>query len=157
MLGALAEGKSIIRNWLPAGDTLATLNAFQALGVVIEVDRHSPTAWNLVIEGRGLHGLKAPRKALDCRNAGTLMRLLSGIMAGQSFSSVLDGSEQLRQRPMRRILEPLKGMGAKISAKEGRAPLSIEPAQAQRRGLRNAGGQRSSEKRPAVGRFIRRR
>ncbi len=129
MLGALAEGKSIIRNWLPAGDTLATLNAFQALGVVIEVDRHSPTAWNLVIEGRGLHGLKAPRKALDCRNAGTLMRLLSGIMAGQSFSSVLDGSEQLRQRPMRRILEPLKGMGAKISAKEGRAPLSIEPAQ----------------------------
>lgn len=129
MLGAVAEGKSIIRNWLPAGDTIATLNTFQALGVVIEVDRHSPTAWNLVVEGRGLRGLKDPRKALDCRNAGTLMRLLSGIMAGQSFSSVLDGSEQLRKRPMRRIMEPLKEMGAKISAKDGRAPLYIEPAQ----------------------------
>ena len=128
MLGALAEGTSTVRNWLPAGDTLATLNAFQALGVVIEVDRHSPTAWNLVIEGRGLHGLKDPRKALDCRNAGTLMRLMAGLMAGQNFSSVLDGSEQLRQRPMRRITEPLQQMKAKISAADGTAPLSIEPA-----------------------------
>lgn len=128
MLGALADGTSTVRNWLPAGDTIATLNAFQALGVVIEVDRHSPTAWNLVIEGRGLHGLKDPRKALDCRNAGTLMRLIAGLMAGQTFSSVLDGSEQLSKRPMRRITEPLKQMGAKISAKDGKAPLSIEPA-----------------------------
>ncbi|MFO7681373.1 MAG: 3-phosphoshikimate 1-carboxyvinyltransferase [Chloroflexota bacterium] len=128
MLAALAEGKSIIRNWLPAGDTLSTLNAFQALGVVMDVDRHSPTAWNLVIEGRGLYGLQNPRHALDCRNAGTLMRLLAGIMAGQRFPSVLDGSEQLRKRPMRRVTEPLKQMGAKISAKEGKAPLSIEPA-----------------------------
>lgn len=128
MLGALADGISTVRNWLPAGDTIATLNVFQALGVVIEVDRHSPTAWNLVIEGRGLHGLKDPRKALDCRNAGTLMRLIAGIMAGQSFSSVLDGSEQLRQRPMRRVTEPLKLMKAKISATDGRAPLTIDPS-----------------------------
>ena len=128
MLGALAEGTSTVRNWLPAGDTIATLNAFQALGVVIEVNRHSPTAWNLVIEGRGLYGLKDPRKVLNCRNAGTLMRLIAGLMAGQTFPSVLDGSEQLRKRPMRRITEPLKQMGAKISAKDGKAPLSIEPA-----------------------------
>ena len=128
MLGALADGTSTIRNWLPAGDTIATLNAFQAMGVVIEVDRHSPTAWNLVIEGRGLHGLKEPRQALDCGNAGTLMRLLAGIMAGQRFPSVLDGSQQLRQRPMLRITEPLKQMGAKIAATDGKAPLSIEPS-----------------------------
>ncbi|PIE81948.1 MAG: 3-phosphoshikimate 1-carboxyvinyltransferase [Chloroflexi bacterium] len=128
MLASLAEGTSIVRNWLPAGDTIATLNAFQALGVVIDVDRHSPTAWNLVIEGRGLHGLKDPRKALDCRNAGTLMRLLAGIMAGQSFASVLDGSKQLRKRPMRRITDPLTQMKANISATNGRAPLSLKPA-----------------------------
>lgn len=128
MLAALAEGRSTIRNWLPAGDTIATLNVFQSLGVVIDVERQSPTAWTLVIEGRGLHGLKPPPQPLDCRNAGTLMRLVAGIMAGQRFPSVLDGSEQLRKRPMRRITGPLKQMGAKISAVKGKAPLTIEPA-----------------------------
>jgi 3-phosphoshikimate 1-carboxyvinyltransferase len=128
MLGALADGTSTVRNWLPAGDTIATLNAFQAMGVVIDVDRHSSTAWNLVIEGRGLHGLKQPSQAIDCRNAGTLMRLIAGIMAGQRFASVLDGSGQLRNRPMRRITEPLKQMGAKISSEDGKAPLSIQPS-----------------------------
>jgi 3-phosphoshikimate 1-carboxyvinyltransferase len=128
MLAALAEGRSTIRNWLPAGDTIATLNVFQSLGVVVDVERLSPTAWTLIIEGRGLHGLKEPQQPLNCRNAGTLMRLAAGILAGQRFPSVLDGSEQLRKRPMRRITGPLKQMGAKITAAKGNAPLTIEPA-----------------------------
>jgi 3-phosphoshikimate 1-carboxyvinyltransferase len=128
MFASLAEGVSTVRDWLPAGDTLATLAAFQALGVPIEVDRKSPTAWDLRIEGVGLHGLRPPAGPLDCRNAGTCIRLLAGIMAGQSFPSVLDGSEQLRRRPMRRITDPLSMMGADIRAVEGRAPLTVRPA-----------------------------
>ncbi len=128
MLAALADGTSLIRNWLPAGDTIATLEAFRALGVPILVDEKSPQAWDLQIEGRGLYGLQPPPAALDCRNAGTCMRLLAGILAGQSFASVLDGSPQLRQRPMRRITDPLSQMGAIIRAIDGKAPLTIEPA-----------------------------
>jgi 3-phosphoshikimate 1-carboxyvinyltransferase len=110
------------------GDTIATLEAFRALGVPILVDEKSPQAWDLQIEGRGLHGLQPPPEALDCRNAGTCMRLLAGILAGQSFASVLDGSPQLRKRPMRRITDPLSQMGAIIRATDGKAPLTIEPA-----------------------------
>jgi len=128
LLAAIAEGTSTIRNWLPAGDTLATLEAVRALGVSIESEPQSKQAWNLRIEGRGLHGLQGPSQALDCRNAGTGFRLLAGLMAGQAFSVVLDGSEQLRKRPMRRIIDPLGKMGAKIEAEDGRAPLTIKPA-----------------------------
>lgn len=128
ILAAAAEGSSVIRNWLPAGDTLATLEAVRALGVKIETAPQSAQAWTLRIEGRGLYGLQAPVRALDCRNAGTGFRLLAGLMAGQSFPVVLDGSEQLRKRPMRRIIEPLTEMGAKIEANDGRAPLSIRPS-----------------------------
>ncbi len=85
MLAAIADGTSTIHNWLPAGDTLATLEAVLALGVHIEIDRRSPQAWDLKIEGRGLHGLQSPNAPLDCRNAGTGLRLLAGLMAGQSF------------------------------------------------------------------------
>jgi 3-phosphoshikimate 1-carboxyvinyltransferase len=127
MLAAIAGGSSVIRKWLPAGDTIATLEAMRAMGVRIEVDRRSTQAWDLRIEGRGLRGLQPPQRPLDCRNAGTCMRLLAGIMVGQSFPSVLDGSGQLRQRPMRRITEPLRQMGANITAEDGRAPLSIRP------------------------------
>lgn len=127
MLAALAEGTSYIRDWLPAGDTLATLEAFRALGVPIAVQEKSQTAWDLTIEGRGLRGLRPPDGSLDCRNAGTLMRLLAGIMAGQAFPSVLDGSEQLRKRPMRRIAEPLAEMGARVETNNGRCPLHIHP------------------------------
>lgn len=128
MFAALAEGTSTVRQWLPAGDTLATLGAIQALGVRVEVDRLSPTAWDLQIEGVGLRGLRPPEGALDCRNAGTAIRLLAGIMTGQSFPSVLDGSAQLRRRPMRRVTEPLREMGAEIEATDGCAPLTVRPA-----------------------------
>ena len=129
MLAALADGISQVRNWLPAGDTKATLAAMRAMGVIVDVTEVRPQSWDLRIEGRGLHGLQPPMQPLDCRNAGTCMRLLAGIMAGQAFPSVLDGSEQLRKRPMRRITDPLQQMGAKIEATNGRAPLIITPSQ----------------------------
>ena len=129
MLASIATGRSQVRNWLPAGDTIATLAAMQAMGVTIDVTEVSPQSWDLQIEGHGLHSLQAPPRPLDCRNAGTCMRLLAGIMAGQAFPSVLDGSEQLRQRPMRRITGPLQQMGARIEATNGRAPLHISPSQ----------------------------
>ena len=128
MLASLAEGTSHVRRWLPAGDTLATLQIIQDLGVSVQIYKRSDIAWDLTIEGRGLHGWQAPDAPLDCRNAGTGMRLLAGLLVGQSFASVLDGSEQLRQRPMRRITDPLSEMGANIVAENGRAPLTITPA-----------------------------
>jgi len=128
MLAAIAEGTSRIRDWLPAGDTLATLDAIQALGIEVRVVRKTPVSWDLVVEGRGLYGLRQPIGSIDCRNAGTCMRLLAGLMAGQSFPTILDGSRQLRKRPMQRIVGPLQRMGANIEAYKGRAPLEIRPA-----------------------------
>ena len=128
LLAALADGISVIRNWLPAGDTLATLDVVRALGVSVEVDEHHPNSWDLRVDGRGLRGLRRPAGPLNCRNAGTAIRLLSGVMAGQSFPSVLDGSEQLRKRPMGRVTEPLQQMGADIRADNGHAPLHLRPA-----------------------------
>lgn len=127
MLASLTSGTSHIRRWLPAGDTLATLAAMQALGVAIAIRQPDPHAWDLTITGRGLDGLQVPAGVLDCRNAGTCMRLLAGILAGQSFPSTLDGSEQLRRRPMRRIVAPLRQMGANIEAADDKAPLHIRP------------------------------
>lgn len=128
MLAAVADGVSIVRDWLPAGDTLATLGVMRALGVRIQVDRNSPTAWDLEIEGRGIDGLLAPADVLDCRNAGTAIRLLAGLLSGQSFPTTLDGSGQLRKRPMGRVVTPLKQMGADITATDGRPPLMIRPS-----------------------------
>ena len=117
MLGALGQGASAVRGWLPAGDTIATLDIMRALGVKIAVEERSRMAWDLTIHGRGVDGLREPAGALDCRNAGTCMRLLAGIMAGQSFPAVLDGSQQLRNRPMGRIVRPLRQMGAKLQTR----------------------------------------
>lgn len=131
LLAAIADGTSRIRNWLPAGDTIATLQAIQGLGISIEIKKRSTQSWDLTIHGRGLHGLKPPAEAIDCRNAGTCMRLLAGILAGQQFPIVLDGSEQLRKRPMKRIIAPLEQMGAQIGSEDGRAPLRIRPGSLQ--------------------------
>ncbi len=120
MFGALAQGTSHIKGWLAAGDTEASLGAIQALGV--HVERHS--AHELTIAGGQLH---PPQGALDLVNAGTGIRLLAGIMAGQPFASVLDGSEQLRRRPMNRIIQPLGLMGAEIHSTNGYVPLRITP------------------------------
>ncbi len=124
MLASIAEGKSEIRNWLAAGDTEATLGAMGSLGSQIE--RHD--ANTLTIRGGKLREAEQP---LNLKNAGTGIRLLAGIMAGQPFPSVLDGSEQLRRRPMRRIADPLRQMGADISSQGGCCPLTIRPARLQ--------------------------
>ncbi len=119
LLGAIAEGTTRIRNFLPAADCLATLACVQGLGV--EVERLSET--ELIVQGRGLHGLMEPKDILDCAGSGTTMRLLAGILAGQPFYSVLTGNEQLRRRPMGRIVEPLRRMGATVLGRnDGRLP-----------------------------------
>ena len=123
MFGALAQGTSQVKGWLAAGDTEASLRCIQALGV--QVERHSQS--ELTIHGTG--ALRPPAGPLDFVNAGTGIRLMAGIMAGQPFESVLDGSEQLRRRPMKRIIAPLRLMGADIQGQEDRAPLTITPAQ----------------------------
>lgn len=128
MLGAIADGVSKVRKWLPAGDTIATLEIIQALGIDVQIDKHSSQAWDLVISGRGLHGLQPSADPLDSCNAGTCIRLFAGILGGQTFPSILDGSEQLRSRPMRRIITPLQQMGANITGEDNRAPLHIQPA-----------------------------
>jgi 3-phosphoshikimate 1-carboxyvinyltransferase len=128
MLASIADGDSRIRGWLPAGDTLATLEIVRMLGVRVDVMERSGAGWDLLVKGRGKTGLSTPNAPLDCRNAGTCMRLLAGILVGQPFASILDGSEQLRNRPMRRIISPLREMGADIDAEGERAPLAIHPA-----------------------------
>jgi 3-phosphoshikimate 1-carboxyvinyltransferase len=128
LLAALAQGTSEIKNWLPAGDTLATLEVIRSLGIAVRKKKKSDHSWDLIVSGAGLNGLGEPVGTLNCHNAGTCFRLLSGILAGQSFPSHLDGTLQLRKRPMNRIIEPLTRMGARIESDGGRAPLRFEPA-----------------------------
>ncbi len=124
MLGALAEGTTHINGFLEGEDTLATLAAFQAMGVSIE----GPHQREVTIHGVGLHGLQAPSAPLYLGNSGTSMRLLSGIMAGQAFSVEMGGDASLSRRPMRRVTEPLTTMGAWIETK-GTPPLKIHGRQ----------------------------
>jgi 3-phosphoshikimate 1-carboxyvinyltransferase len=122
MLGAIANGVTTVRGFLRGEDNMATMAAFRAMGVRIDDDGHL-----LSIHGRGLHGLEEPGDVLDCGNSGTSMRLLTGLLAGQSFFSVLSGDQYLRKRPMKRVVEPLSRMGARILGRAGGslAPLAI--------------------------------
>jgi 3-phosphoshikimate 1-carboxyvinyltransferase len=122
MLGALADGTTRVTGMLEGEDVLSTLGAFRAMGVVAVGPDHG----KLVIHGVGLHGLKAPKQALDMGNSGTAMRLMAGILAGQAFDSELIGDESLSKRPMKRVSDPLGAMGATIATAEGgRPPLRI--------------------------------
>ncbi len=124
LLAALAEGASKIEGFPRGADVLSTARAIQALGVA--VDERSPASGTYVVEGRGLRGLRAPGSRVDCGNSGTTMRLLSGILAGQRFDSILTGDRSLRSRPMRRIGDPLRAMGSRVeTAPGGTAPLEI--------------------------------
>jgi 3-phosphoshikimate 1-carboxyvinyltransferase len=118
MLGALADGVTTISGFLEGEDTRATARIFQQLGVRIE----TPSPSVRVVHGVGLHGLKPSAEALDCGNAGTAMRLLSGVMAGQNFASTLVGDASLSKRPMRRVIAPLSEMGASIESESGGLP-----------------------------------
>ena len=122
MFSALAKGESKVKGFLAGEDCLSTISVFRKMGVSIEQEQDS-----LRIQGLGLHGLKAPGEALYCGNSGTTMRLMAGILAGQSFSSCLTGDESLEKRPMKRVCLPLEKMGAKIKmqGEKGTAPLEI--------------------------------
>ena len=118
MLAAIAEGTSRIDGFLDGEDTRATARAFAQMGVRIEV----PRATTRVVHGVGLHGLQPPSGPVDCGNAGTGMRLLAGLLAGQRFDSTLEGDASLSRRPMRRVMEPLALMGASIHSEPGGLP-----------------------------------
>ena len=118
MLAALAEGASRIAGFLEGEDTRATARAFAQMGVRIE----APADGERVVHGVGLHGLCAPADAIDCGNAGTAMRLLTGLLCAQRFDSRLTGDASLSRRPMRRVIEPLTRMGAQIDAEPGDVP-----------------------------------
>ncbi|KQY52374.1 3-phosphoshikimate 1-carboxyvinyltransferase [Lysobacter sp. Root494] len=118
MLGAIAEGTTRIRGFLEGEDTRATARVFAQLGVCIE----APSAGERIVHGVGLHGLRGSDAPLDCGNAGTGMRLLTGLLAAQSFDSTLIGDESLSRRPMRRVAEPLAAMGARIDSEPGGLP-----------------------------------
>ena len=124
MFGSLAEGTTRVSGFLMGEDNLSTWKAFESMGVTI-----SQTGIDaLEIKGVGLNGLQEPGDVLDCGNSGTTMRLMSGLLAGQNFFSVLTGDKYLRKRPMKRVVTPLAAMGAQIWGRDGgeRAPLAIQ-------------------------------
>ena len=134
MLASIAEGESLIQGFLEGEDTLATAAAFRAMGIGIS----TPAPGERLVLGRGREGLAAPAGPLDCGNAGTAMRLLAGLLAGQGFDSVLCGDASLSRRPMRRVIEPLSRMGATISASPGDLPPLTIRGQARLRAIEYA-------------------
>lgn len=124
MFGAIAKGTTEITNFLQGADCLATISCFQDMGISVE-----NTADQILVHGKGLHGLQQPTGILNTGNSGTTTRLISGILAGQNFTSTLSGDESLNSRPMARIMEPLNSMGSHISSINGNgcAPLLIKP------------------------------
>ena len=120
MLGSLAEGITEVTGFLEGEDALATLASFRALGVQID----GPKNGKITIHGVGMNGLKAPEDDIYIGNSGTSIRLLSGLLAGQNFESILTGDKSLSGRPMRRVTEPLTQMGAEIENNEGKPTIS---------------------------------
>ena len=121
MFASIAQGKSVVKNFLRAEDPISTMNAFRSMGIEIEEKAGN----ELIIHGKGLYGLKEPFDVIDCGNSGTTVRLISGILSGNPFFSVLTGDDSLKQRPMARVIAPLKEMGAGISARDGDKYLPI--------------------------------
>jgi 3-phosphoshikimate 1-carboxyvinyltransferase len=123
MIGALAEGRSEVVGFSSAADPMSTLHCLRELGVGTSITRES-----LFIVGRGLRNLSKPRQTLDAGNSGTTIRLMTGILAGQRFDSTITGDESLRRRPMKRVIDPLAEMGARIdSTGTQNPPLMIHP------------------------------
>ena len=124
LLAALADGRTQIANYSPGADCAATLACLRGLGVDVRRSAHT-----IEIVGRGLRRLVAASAPLDAANSGTTMRLLAGVVAGQSFQTTIIGDESLSRRPMRRVIEPLTQMGARIEAVDGRPPLTVHGAE----------------------------
>jgi 3-phosphoshikimate 1-carboxyvinyltransferase len=126
MLAGIAEGVSELTNFALAADCHSTLACMKALGAEVNTDKSKTDKGSVRVTGHGLHGLKRSKRALDAGNSGTTIRLLSGILAGQNFTSKIAGDDSLNKRPMKRILTPLREMGAQIHARnENFAPLEI--------------------------------
>lgn len=125
MFGAISGGITEITNFLQGADCLSTISCFQKMGITIENEIN-----RVVVHGKGLHGLSAPADMLDVGNSGTTTRLISGILAGQPFTSTLNGDASIQKRPMKRILAPLSAMGANVKSIKGNdcAPLEYHPA-----------------------------
>lgn len=121
MLGAIAKGTTAISGFLEGDDCLATMHAFQSMGVKID----GPSRGRVIVHGVGKKGLQKPEGIINCGNSGTTMRLLAGILSGQTFDSELTGDESLMKRPMERIRRPLHLMGASVVTTNGRPPLMI--------------------------------
>src|SRR5690348_5977625 len=119
MLAGIAEGPSRLENYSTGADCASTLGCMRALGVLWERKDNV-----IEVQGRGL-ALAAPASSLDCGNSGSTMRMLSGIVAGQRFTSEMIGDESLSRRPMERIIKPLAAMGAQIDSQQGKPPLRI--------------------------------
>ena len=122
MFGAISEGTTEVTNFLQGADCLSTISCFRSMGIEIK-----NTPERILVHGKGLHGLSAPSAVLDCGNSGTTTRLISGILAGQNFSSTLTGDASIQKRPMGRIINPLTQMSASIRSipENGCAPLAI--------------------------------
>lgn len=132
MIGALAQGQTTITNFLSSADCLATIECLRKMGIEIQMSNDQFPISNggkIIINGKGLHGLKQPKEELYVGNSGTTIRLLSGILAGQNFKTIVSGDESIQKRPMLRVAKPLREMGASIEGKVTKdnlfAPLRI--------------------------------
>lgn len=122
MIGAIANGKTQIQNFLDSDDTSATMEILRAMGIEIERKEN-----RVIVEGKGLYGLREPENVLDARNSGTTMRLLLGLLAAQSFYAVITGDDSLRKRPMKRVIDPLSKMDVQFFGRRGGslAPITV--------------------------------
>lgn len=128
MFGALSRGETRLSRFLPGDDCLNTIKAFQSMGIDIKVKTDDKNETIVEIQGKGLRGLKKPDSVIQAGNSGTTARLMAGILAGQSFPSVLDGDASLRKRPMDRVVDPLSKMGGVFDPPGNRLPLHIKGA-----------------------------
>lgn len=126
MFGSIAQGTTEVTHFLEGADCLSTIDCFRKMGIEIEKKQN-----RILVRGNGMRGLKAPNTTLNVGNSGTTTRLISGILSGQDFTTVLSGDDSLNSRPMGRIMKPLNSMGAKITSIQGNdcAPLKIEPGE----------------------------
>ena len=123
MFGSLALGTTHISNFLMGDDCLSTISCFRKLGIAIQIENNEVT-----VQGKGLHGLTPSEDILDCGNSGTTVRLISGILSGQNFSTTLTGDASIQKRPMKRVINPLSEMGATLEAVEDNfCPMTIHP------------------------------
>jgi 3-phosphoshikimate 1-carboxyvinyltransferase len=124
ILAALAEGRSLLSNYAPGADCRSTLSVLRGLGAEIDEERNGNAA-AITVMGRGMGGLRSASGVLDAGNSGTTMRLVAGVVAGHRFETTLAGDASLSRRPMRRVIEPLEQMGARIDSTDGHAPLVV--------------------------------